>query len=354
MNLTDLHGLMDERYESDDVPVLSESRIDGIRRRVTAARRRRAVGTLVALAAVAAAIGLPHLAQGPRHAAPAADPATVDGFPTWAEGGKVIGTRSGKLSTGSVSLLVTFSRLDHGFVIDSRCTFAQPDANLAVLLSVSVNGTELYQTACGSSHIVPGDPAVLANASLKVGVPAVVTLTSVYAQLSDTGYVGPTRATIPDGTIAMAVRQRVPFEDYPLPPRPKPLPPFDPARLVLEGGATAPLATATSGSDPLDPVTTTVDWPSVAPGDPWLRYDVFSQTPGLLQISVDGTGVNMPAEFWAYEAVSSGSEWSGDISADDLARLGLTIKPGDTVTLTVTPRYVTGAWAVAFEDVRSH
>lgn len=354
MNLTDLHGLMDERYESDDVPVLSESRIDGIRRRVTAARRRRTVGTLVVVAAVALAIGLPRLATGSHGSVPAAVPTAVDGFPLWAEGGKVIGTRTGPLSTGSVSLPVTFSRLDYGFVVDSRCTFAEPDTNLAVLLSVSVNGTELYQSSCGSGQIEPGDPAVLANASLKVGVPAVVTLTAVYAQLSDTGYVTPTRVTVPDGTIAMAVRQRVPFEDYPLPPRPDPLPRFDPAQLGLEGGEPAAVAMTTGGSDPLAPVTTTIDWPHVAADDPWLRYDAYSQTPGYLQVSVDGTPVNMPAEFWSYSSTPNGAQWSATISADDLAKLDLTIKPGDTVTLTVTPRYVSGAWVVAFQDVRSH
>lgn len=353
MNLTDLPGLMDERYESDDVPVLSESRIDGIHRRVTAARRRRTVGTLVVVLAAVAAVGVPSLATRPHRSVPAAASSTVDGFPLWADGGIVIGTQNGRLSTGSVSLLATFSQLDYGFVIESRCALDRPGPDGAVMIAVSVNGTELYQTACGSSQIEPGDPTLLANASLKVGVPATFTLTMVYAQTTATGSPVPTTVGVPDGTISMAVRQRVPFEDYPKPPRPDPLPPFDAAELVREGSASPPFATATSGGDPLAPFTTTVGWPHVPSEQPWLRYDAYSQTPGYLQISVDGTEVHMPAEFWNYSGTSDAAQWSGNISADDLARVGVAVKPGDTITVTVTPHYVSGAWAVAFENAGS-
>ena len=354
MNLTDLPNLMDERYESDGTPVLAESRIDGIQRRVTATRRRRTVGTLVAVVvAVTAAIGLPRLATHPRGSTTPAAPATVAGFPLWAEGGNVIGAQTGPLSAGSLSLTVTFSRLDYGLAVDSRCTLAQPNSKLTVQIALSVNGTELSQGSCGSSQL-EFDPTVLANASLKIGVPAVVRFTITGAQLWDTDYTGRVGTAVPAGTISMAVRQRVPFEDYQLPPRPDPLPSFNGAELVREGSETTPWATLASGGDPLAPISTTITWPHVASDDPWLRYDTFSQTPGYLQLSVDGVNVGRPAEFWGYYDTPDAAMWSANLSADDLAKAGVHVRPGDTVTLTVVPRYVSGAWVVDFQGGPTH
>ena len=49
MNLTDLSELMDERYDAEAVPVLADSRVDCVRRRVSAARRRRGVTAVAAV-----------------------------------------------------------------------------------------------------------------------------------------------------------------------------------------------------------------------------------------------------------------------------------------------------------------
>jgi hypothetical protein len=342
MNLNDLSELMDERYESDAVPVLTENRVDGIRRKVTAARQRRAAGTLAAavlvvVGVVAGALTIP-TAIG-NHPTPAStDP--VDGFPIWANGGELIGAGQVPLSDGAtISLTVTPEQLDLSY--EMRCT---TDALAAVVeVDWTVDGNDLPGGLCAGSVIPNAD--IWAQYGLEAGTPATftATVTGAFANVIDPDPALP----MPNGVLSIAVRQRVPFDQYQFPDRPDPLPTLDPE--VVGAGSPDVHLVSSDADDPTAPQSITVTWPQVVdPDTEWLSYEANSQTPGYLHLFINGVPLGT-AEFWTYYD-SNSNTYRGTLSATGVADLGLDFHPGDTLTFTVVPEHVTGAWVVGLNE----
>jgi hypothetical protein len=179
---------------------------------------------------------------------------------------------------------------------------------------------------------------------VSVGKPAtfVMTITAAHRP-DDTGGDVP----IPDtGTFGLAIGERVPFDQYPLPPRPSG--PLAPLPEVLPAGCTEELCpdAVIIRSDPADPtrsVRRTLTWAALG------SVDMIAQTPGLLHLRINDLDVTT-GEWWDY--AMSGSGMYGD-KDDDWKRFGLSLRPGDSVTIDVVPEHMTGAWQVVFTPDRA-
>ncbi|HKD96900.1 MAG TPA: hypothetical protein VKB69_04785 [Micromonosporaceae bacterium] len=348
MNLTDLPELMDERYETDAVPVLAESRIDGVRRKVAAARRRQVAGTFAAvvLLAAGAVTGVAYLPRGTTGRVASPSPiGPVAGFPEWANGGHLLAADEVRLRKGAtISLTVTPERLALGY--EMRCS---SDATVALVqVFWTVNGHQLPGGSCAGNNgsVIPNED-VWARYGLRPGHRATFTATVIGAIAGPTVFADPgQQVPMPKGTLAAAVRQRVPFDEYQFPPRPDPLPTLDTA-VVGGGHRNVHLITSDPG-DPDQPRSVRVTWPAVGQDVEWLTYQANSQTPGFLHLFVDGKPLGT-AEFWTYYDVDSGT-YRGSLSAAGIERLGVDFRPGDTFTFTVAPEHMTGAWEVGLDE----
>ncbi|MBX6749977.1 MAG: hypothetical protein IRY85_09980 [Micromonosporaceae bacterium] len=184
---------------------------------------------------------------------------------------------------------------------------------------------ELVASSCrpdGSSTWRLG-PELLASLGAVPGEPVTYTATV-------TDGVGPNGSVdlpVPEhGTFALAVMQRVPFEEYPLPPRPETLPSLDeqiPPDTAFE-----------MRSDPLDldrPVSRTLAWSADA------QLHILTTTPGFVHLSINGTRV-ATHENWGYDV------------AETVVRLGDEAMPqfaeGAVVIITAEPEHITGEWAI--------
>lgn len=149
----------------------------------------------------------------------------------------------------------------------------------------------------------------------------------------------------PTAWMGVAAGKHVPFADYPLPPRPTVLPPVDfTDRLSMGGVDHAPdedhLWLRSDPADPLRPMSVTIVWQD--------RYDLRlrAQTPGMLDLSLNEVVVETRS-WWDYEANDINTYWrTGTFRPPSWVSGFPTPAPGSLVTLTVTPRAVTGAWVV--------
>jgi hypothetical protein len=124
--------------------------------------------------------------------------------------------------------------------------------------------------------------------------------------------------------MAVAVAERLPFEQYPLPPRPTRLEP-------LPGPESVPGRIRVDGPEAQ---VTTFEWGG------FLALRARAQTPGSLLVSINGIPVDT-FEWWDYE---QGGRADLHFGTADAQRLGLDLKPGATVVLTVEPEHMTGDW----------
>lgn len=316
MNI-DLGELMRER--SAVVPsTVRTDRVTEVRRRIASARRRRAVGVATAAVAVgvATAVGVALLPGTPApDSAPVATMGTIDGFPEYQAGARVIGTGVAELPQTELSVTVV-SNLD--LVFATRC-------DPRMWLEVRVAGhAEFVGISCGPDGGTtwrPG-PELLAGYGAVPGEP----LTFV-AAVKDGTRPGGVDLPVPErGTFALAVMQRVPFEEYRLPPRPATLPSLDEyIRTDAEFLMT---------SDPLDPdrpVSRTLAWSANQ------ELHAVSNSPGFVHVAVQGTRV-ATLENWGYGI------------AETVVRLGDEELPqfaeGTLVTVTVDVAHFSGEWAV--------
>ncbi len=129
--------------------------------------------------------------------------------------------------------------------------------------------------------------------------------------------------------------EKVPFDEYPLPPRPTTLKPPTPDGMGTEPG------TRIVHSDPADANK------AVSISMPWRRgYDftVIPQTPGIYQVSVNGVSV-LAGEVYDYSG--SGPNASCQVKRNDqgfcVPELE-SVKDGENVTITVTAQHATGPW----------
>jgi len=339
MNLVDLPDLMRERTEHDPVPVLAESRIESIRHRVVVGRRRRVAGTLAAVAAVALAgfgISVPLLhSDTPKVSAPASIK-KINGFPEYADGGHVVGTATGTLSGGPLTVTITPTGV--GFLFTNAC--AAITLTTEIMIDVTVNGHETGSMSCtdtpGGGYSSMDDWSA---DGVVIGKPSTFTFTPATAQTVTTDTDGTDQRTdipMPDGPFAVAVLQELPFDQYPLPDRPSTLPKLDMSDFDF-GGAN-PVVVKSSPTSPLLPQTYVFTFPDCtkAPDADCLNMAVTSSTPGYLALTVNGVPIGT-GEFWDYSASGSGFDLSPDMAK-------LKLHKGERVTITITPQYVTGPW----------
>jgi hypothetical protein len=241
----------------------------------------------------------------------------IEGFPEYANGARVIAARSADLATGRIELTLVPETID--LVIFSRCS----DVGRSVVeTAVTVNGNRTSWGGCGSGTSTR--PA-MADLGVAVGKPASFVMTV-------SGEPGSDRI----GSFALAIGERIPFVDYPLPPRPDELGRLDE---VLPAGcteATCP-GIVIIRSDPVDPtrpMLRTVTWQT-------LRSIVMvAQTPGFLHVRVAGVTV-ATGEWWDYEA--GGYATFGDEDGR-WSSFGFDPQAGEAVTVEIVPEHITGAW----------
>jgi hypothetical protein len=334
----DLTELLQERSAEPAEGVAHHVRMAAVAARVTRRRQRRraAVAAIGAVAAVLLIAGLtaalrPSAAPRPVERTPTPSPTRlVEGFPEYAQGARVVAAKAAALPTRTMTL--TFVPTTPDLVVFDRCDGLPDQVSLAV--AITLNGRSFLSGGCGGSFR-PGD---LAEYGVVAGKRAILTATvqgaSRFAETGDIEVAVPAA-----GIFAMAVGERMSFADYPLPPRPATLRPLESRAPVNSAGLERPGAVVVR-ADPADPTRAqrlTVTWRAV--GD----IDMASQTPGLLHVRVNGVEV-ATGEWWDYEQGGFGG--SGD--KDWPREYGLTVHPGERVTVEVVPEHVTGDWRVVF------
>jgi hypothetical protein len=314
VNLTDLRDELETR-STPDGDLLGATRLAGVQGHIRAIRRRRVAGVAAAIAVVAAiVVGYGVLPRSTALPQPAVRPTPTgeNGFPEYASGARLLTTGTASLR-GTITLTATPG--PRGFLFTNRCSLDDDD----LMIEWRVNGHSLGGSSCstgGGTHywhpeefwaeigVRPGQPATLVASVKRWGRSA--------------------SKPIPDGTFAVAVMDRMRFEDYPLPPRPAELKPFS----EVAGNLDQPGAIARVESDPDDPNATVAVRVAIPAG---ASLQMAAQTPGTMRVLVDGMEA-AANDWWSYDlGLSNNSLREGE-------------KGTRTVTVTFVPRYMTGAW----------
>ena len=336
MNLTDLKQVLDERSGESAEHVVHHMRLHGVRAKVVARRRRRAAAwttcAVVALAGLATAAVVPGL-RPDATPTPANRPSpvrTIEGFPEYASGARVVAARSAALPERRIEVTIVPTTLD--LVVFTRCDGTGEQVELEE--KVTVNGHDFVGGGCGGASRPHGWEGL----DVAVGKPATFVMTITGAQRSDE--TGDVPVAVPDaGTFGLAIGERIPFDQYPLPPRPATLGPLTTTLMAGCTEALCPDATIirSDPADPARPVRQTLAWKTLD------SIDMVAQTPGLLHVRVNGVEITT-GEWWDYQM--SGSGMYGDKDGGWKREFGLEPRPGDAVTIEIVPEHLTGAWQV--------
>ncbi|SCE79779.1 hypothetical protein GA0074695_1202 [Micromonospora viridifaciens] len=335
MNLTDLKQVLDERSGDPAEHVVHHLRLQGVRAKVVARRRRRVATwtacAIVAVAGVAAAAVVPGL-RADVTPTPADSPSpvrTIEGFPEYANGARVVAAKSGALPQHRVELTFVPANLD--LVVFTRC-----DGTGELEQEVTVNGHDFVSGGCTGTFRPHGWDGL----DVEVGKPATFVMTITGAQRPDD--TGGGSVAIPDtGTFGLAIGERIPFDHYPLPPRPSGT--LDPLPETLPFGCTEvrcpdAVIIRSDPADPTRPVRRPLTWETMR------GIDMVAQTPGLLHVRINGVEITT-GEWWDY--AMSGNGMYGDKDGG-WKRFGLGLRPGDSATIEIVPEHITGAWQVVF------
>ncbi|HEX8630680.1 MAG TPA: hypothetical protein VF755_21185 [Catenuloplanes sp.] len=327
MNVTDLRELLDDRSADPRPDLVSPTRLSDVRGRIARRRRRRA---LVAIAAAAVAVlggtvtavVLPRAYQVSPTGPPAPSPArTVEGFPEYADGARVVAAAVSRPGQDTITLTATPGDVD--LVLFTRCSGTAPTEH-----QLSVNRRPVASgTGCGGGSVRPQAKTMVNDYGVRPGQPMTVTFTMK----------GPVT-----GEFAVAVGQRVDPAVYPYPPRPATLRPLQQIGSTRDGADAAGRGGRVLRADPADPnrpVRLTLTWPSGG-----AAFASVAQTPGALRITVNGALVEHE-EWWDYQQTQHGGlsseHWKGEGKIDP--------KPGQQVTVTVAPERMTGQWQVLID-----
>ncbi len=319
--------------------------------RVTRLRRQRAAATVAAVVvAVGLAVGLPLGFSGlgrTDRAVPAWEQ-TTDGLKVWAVGSKLVAHGSFR-SDERRSATLTFRRTAGALTFSSVCS---PDLGKQVEIYWSVNGHVMGGGSCaegGGSYYTAGSfpdfesswkgtgVAVGERATLRYWLTSGPRTASARAS-SDKGMGSPPtyRAAMPDTAVTFGIYQRVDPAAYPLPPRPKKLAVLTGPMSAGDGKILGTVDSRTVTGGPNAAVTLTRTLPVTG-----LDYQLGFVSPGQVLVSVNGTAIGRH-ESWGY------GEWGAGgthISRSDLAAAGLDVRPGDKVTITLTPsRFTDPGW----------
>ncbi|MEV6815927.1 hypothetical protein [Micromonospora sp. NPDC051296] len=223
-------------------------------------------------------------------------------------------------------------------VVFMRCDGVADD--VMVERELAVNGNHVAGGSCDGTL----RPADWAGKGVAVGEPATFVMTITGAQRS--GDAGSVSVPVPEnGTVALAIGERIPFDQYQLPPRPAGT--LGPLENNLPAGCTEALCPnvviiRSDPADPTRPVRQTLTWRTLT------SIDMIAQTPGLLHLRVGGVEVGT-GEWWDYEMAGFGTY--GDERGEWKRKHGLDLSPGDQVTVEVVPEHFTGAWQVVLTPI---
>ncbi|MFR9777207.1 hypothetical protein ACL02O_14235 [Micromonospora sp. MS34] len=334
MNLTDLTQVLDERSGERIKHVRHDARLRGVRAKVLARRRRRIATwtacALVALGGVVGAAVVPglHTDRTPAPADSSSPGRIIEGFPEYAHGARLVAVKSAALPQRRVELTIVPSTLD--LVVSTRCDYPLLQEQL------SING-HVYESHgdCGAVQMGPGWDRY----GVVVGKPATFVLTITGTRPLDQS--GEIRTQVPaSGTFGLAIGERTPLDQYPLPSRPSGA--LGP--LALPAGCTEVpcqgfVIIRSDPADPSRPVEQTVTWKTID------SIAMDAQTPGLLHLRVNGTEIKT-GRWWDYAGYSDGMY--GDQDGRWKRDFGLDLRPGDPVTIEIVPERITGAWQVIF------
>ncbi|WP_144118762.1 hypothetical protein [Catellatospora sichuanensis] len=347
--MIDLKELLDDRSAPPD-GLSQHLRLDEVQGRIATRRRRRmtvggALATVVALILIGYGV-TPALRSAPEPAVtPSPLPRLIEGFPEYASGARVVAAATS--APGATSVTITFTPTTTDLRIFDRCGPATTDGALEYKLTI--NGHDYGGGTCNgsSSPYWPDHPDAAAKLGIEVGRPATITMTAKAMVVwgDGAGRKTESRPVPPTAWLSVAVGEHLPFADYPLPPRPATLSPVDfTDRLSMGGVQHAPdeehLWLRSDPADPLRPMSVTIVWQD--------RYDLRlrAQTPGTLSIALNGVEVESRS-WWDYKANDINTYWqTGTFRPYSWVTGFTTPAPGSLVTLTVTPRDVTGAWIV--------
>jgi hypothetical protein len=307
MNVTDLQDILHERAGASGAEDRSHELLAGVHHRYAVRRRRRTIAGLAAGVVAVAALGAvavirPQAQVGPT---PAVQPSTrtIDGFPEYADGARVVAStqRSG---TSPRQLSVSFTPKTLNLVFWTRCT-GEREQRLVIgsWEAGSSSGT------CGPTARW-FTPVNLAAHGVQAGEAVTVTY------------------DVAGGAAALAVGEDVDPADYPYPSRPATLRPLDVGRstgsqVVLRANET----------DPNRPVSVSFAW------DGPYSASFVAQTPGRLVTTVQGKPFTTDS-WWTYEQSRHNNQ------IDNTLLDGTKLVKGQPVTVTVTPERMTGDWAL--------
>jgi hypothetical protein len=312
MNLTDLSEVLRDRAELADSS--HEARMAGVRARVTAVRRRRAVAgaafVMLALVGIVYAV-LPRLDQSE----PAVPPRSL---PEYQYGTRLVTQAWGDLPSTSVTVRFVPRSLD--LMLFTQCDIGPSNW---LLISTTVNGHPFADhRTCGSAS-----SANWGALGVVVGQQSVITLTVDGKQGSGTSNPPPVLPSPESGSFALGVGEAVPVSAYPFPPRPQTLETFQPSF------PEPAIEVRSDAADPAGRKEITAAWP----GDNVLHAEM--NTPGRMRILVNDVEV-INYSHWTY-GVGSTQTLPGD-----WPRHGLQLTEGQQVKITVIPERTTGDWRV--------
>jgi hypothetical protein len=309
MNVTELREVLEERSEATPAEVMHHLRLAGVRARIRARRRRR-VAAWAAAAAVAIA-GVTSVAFAPDRGGDGStvDPAaTIEGFPVYANGTHVIAAERTRLPDTRLEL--TFIPAIDDLTVFIDCVGADLEK---FNVEVRFQGEQMSM-GCGGSFT----PANWLQRGLRVDEPNVLVMNVVAGANTAADY-------------GIAIGEAVPFEDYPLPPRPATLKPLNGPLPAGCTEVTCPDAfiIRSDPADPLAPRQMTVPWQTIR------SVELLAQTPGFLHVTANGDPLGT-AKSWDYEQGGHGLSM-------------VPLKRAATVTIEVRPEHVTGAWQAVFQ-----
>jgi hypothetical protein len=318
MNLTDLAEVLRDRADVPDS--VQQVRLAGVRSKVIASRRRRAVAGVACV--VLALVGVV-FAVVPR-SGPSSEPAVpVRSFPEYQSGARLIAQAWKELPSTSVTVRFVPTSLD--LRVFEQC---EAGHNKVVLVDLKLNGKQLGGGSC-TGTITNAGWALL---GVVVGQPSELTMTVLGEQGEVVDGVPAALAMPAEVAFGLGVGQGVPVSDYPFPPRPQSLEPLE---------SQYPEGFIELTADPADPAArkeVTFEWPG-----PLVAHSRMN-TPGRIQVLVNDVPI-IDYSNWTYTA---GGSWS-HLPDEWASSYGLTPAVGDPVRVTVIPERTTGDWEVKFD-----
>lgn len=326
MNLTDLRDVLDERSATGHAEARSHLLLGAVYDRLAARRRRRRAASIAGAGVGLAAVGVAAFAIAPSPGgtptapSPTAAPTgrSVEGFAEYANGAKVIAAAAAGARDRSVSVTFVPTSLDLG--VFTRCA---GDGDY----TVTINGRRYTSgSGCGLAYVKTAQPLEKAY-GVTVGRPATATFSATDG---------------PVDSLAIAIGQSVDPAVYPYPPRPATLIPLEHpgesrrmAYLTPEDYYAGEWGLAAEYGNWNKPQSAQFTW-----GEP-VQVNVQAQTPGALTVRVNGIEV-VSQQWWDYQQ----GRGTSINSAHWKESLGLNLRKGQVVHLTVTPARMTGDWYV--------